>query len=179
MRRGSPDLHFNPRPPRGERRRRSPSGRCCGYFNPRPPRGERQPSPTPRRGESHFNPRPPRGERLALSSLEVSGFSNFNPRPPRGERPVPSLHLNSFPVFQSTPSARRATVERAKNPDLTYISIHALREESDGLCGKSIPWQKNFNPRPPRGERPGPVGRVVGAFQISIHALREESDSYS
>ena len=34
------------------------------------------------------------------------------------------------------------------------ISIHALREESDPAkrLGGSVP--KNFNPRPPRGERP-------------------------
>ena len=56
----------------------------------------------------------------------------FNPRPPRGGRPV----------------------ERAKNPDLTYISIHALREEGDVYAR-----HPESHPR------------------ISIHALREEGDS--
>ncbi len=78
------------------------------------------------------------------------------------------------------------------------ISIHALREEGDSLGGDVILNQRNFNPRPPRGERRGyaPSGRYCSKFQstpsarratcpfcqrleclkISIHALREESD---
>ena len=83
---------------------------------------------------------------------------------------------DSCDVFQSTPSARRATqMSRVPLPSRSY-----------------------FNPRPPRGERPDDVGgaKVVVEFQstpsarratglrdlvfpvhrISIHALREESD---
>ena len=33
--------NFNPRSPRGERRKDEAMGRCAGYFNPRSPRGER------------------------------------------------------------------------------------------------------------------------------------------
>ena len=58
-------------------------------------------------------------------------FLNFNPRPPRGGRhavlPLPTLDE----LFQSTPSARRATA---------YIILTC--------CSSS-----NFNPRPPRGGR--------------------------
>ena len=59
--------------------------------------------------------------------------------------------------FQSTPSARRATV----------AVVAAVLANLD------------FNPRPPRGER-----QLGGVFpndfqQISIHALREESDKYT
>ena len=56
--------------------------------------------------------------------------------------------------FQSTPSARRATVMTDREYRVSDISIHALREESD-YCGQSCPrYQRDFNPRPPRGERP-------------------------
>ena len=57
-------------------------------------------------------------------------------------------------LFQSTPSARRATKTVADRHKALEISIHALREEGDchlvfGNCGVD-----NFNPRPPRGGRP-------------------------
>ena len=56
--------------------------------------------------------------------------------------------------FQSTPSARRATV----------------------VDTKSSATNEDFNPRPPRGERH--FDEDTGHFEsiISIHALREESD---
>ena len=102
-------------------------------------------------------------------------------------------------LFQSTPSARRATPWRKSNRTRFRISIHALREESDlrgFLAGR---WLFDFNPRPPRGERrytlwlwfssytfqstPSArratrslVSGIVGGH-ISIHALREESDA--
>ena len=78
---------------------------------------------------------------------------NFNPRPPRGgrhalkERPFPVIEFQSTPsarratvtddtsttttVFQSTPSARRATGHFVAYIPASWISIHALREESD------------------------------------------------
>ena len=58
-------------------------------------------------------------------------------------------------AFQLTPSARRATRSRPFGPAMP----------------------ENFNPRPPRGGRPG--GGLKNAFTvfISIHALREEGDA--
>ena len=58
-------------------------------------------------------------------------------------------------IFQSTLSVRRATYVCADCGGLATISIHALREESDG---------NNV--------------RQVDELQISIHALREESDCW-
>ena len=37
-------------------------------------------------------------------------------------------------LFLSTPSVRRATVERGVHADAVDISIHALREEGDAHC---------------------------------------------
>ena len=57
-------------------------------------------------------------------------------------------------VFLSTPSARRATLKDIKLAiKVMRISIHALREEGDGLRD-----------------------RFRQVFRISIHALREEGD---
>ena len=79
--------------------------------------------------------------------------TDFNPRPPRGERLVFSRAARSLAVFQSTPSARRATPARPAESHDQRISIHALREESDLLRPQPPRLRRNFNPRPPRGER--------------------------
>ena len=55
----------------------------------------------------------------------------FNPRPPRGGRLILPYLLNLLNLFQSTPSARRATAK----------------------CPPSGSTAKDFNPRPPRGGR--------------------------
>ena len=39
--------------------------------------------------------------------------------------------LSAHAIFQSTPSARRATKEERLRANLSQISIHALREEGD------------------------------------------------
>ena len=102
-------------------------------------------------------------------------------------------------VFQSTPSARRATIAKIREQDTDSISIHALREEGDaasamtplhtGHFNPRSPWGERpkvpstpslalsyFNPRPPRGGRPGHSFDHFRVVQISIHALREEGD---
>ena len=84
----------------------------------------------------------------------TSGISYFNPRPPRGGRHEPRVQLSDSDLFQSTPSARRATETYPAGGGAVYISIHALREEGDPTQFV-IRWtQDDFNPRPPRGGRP-------------------------
>ncbi len=125
----------------------------------------------------NFNPRPPRGERplgvfqscasicISIHALrEESDYSllslsswvrYFNPRPPRGERRLELNNEMTDHIFQSTPSARRATEKRPDPTPRRGISIHALREESDlSIFG------------------------FVTIVAISIHALREESDGW-
>ena len=146
---------------------------------------------------------------------------NFNPRPPRGGRLNKLKGAANMARFQSTPSARRATWGSARRAcTATYfnprpprggrqrrshrtghaggISIHALREEGDGVPTLLSATIWNFNPRPPRGGRPSPptvscgthgfqstpsARRATGCLprdrqgvHISIHALREEGD---
>ena len=61
--------------------------------------------------------------------------------------------LSPCMIFQSTPSARRATCFCFHSTQSTVISIHALREEGDQSDELRAVRAKNFNPRPPRGGR--------------------------
>ena len=123
-------------------------------FYPRPPRGGRPHWLLVLAFHLDFYPRPPRGGRrkevfttfdrhtISIHALREEGDSkpkcwcwltvDFYPRPPRGGRRLvydPELKTTQF---LSTPSARRATVPKNKNPPmLQTISIHALREEGD------------------------------------------------
>ena len=58
---------------------------------------------------------------------------NFNPRSPRGERLLPEVKAGSV-RFYFNPRSPRGERLRIKNMflNLLVISIHALREESDG-----------------------------------------------
>ena len=64
------------------------------------------------------------------------------------------LYNDKFKIFQSTLSVRRATTVDVVTSPRVFISIHALREESD--------LNELFD-----GDT---------TYVISIHALREESD---
>ena len=149
---------------------------------------------------SNFYPRPPRGGRPNPPPTAWEA-RNFYPRPPRGGRLELFLFLHDTRIFLPTPSARRAT-ECFFGAFVHFgISIHALREEGDGVtsCTPESNWY--FYPRPPRGGRH--CGLCAGAirqiflstpsarratprrkahypgFLISIHALREEGDPSS
>ena len=123
-----------------------------------------------------FNPRPPRGERLDPHGCQFF-LCRFQSTPSARRATCPEQRQAIEAEFQSTPSARRATlqgirpvptffisihalreesdVSRKESQHMSIISIHALREESDG---RHSTWKRSppdFNPRPPRGERLG------------------------
>ena len=62
-------------------------------------------------------------------------------------------------------------------PAVVFISIHALREESDACEHDLDSGEYDFYPRPPRGERLNRLDGLDKHGNISIHALREESDN--
>ena len=67
-------------------------------------------------------------------------------------------------LFQSTPSARRATSDWHESQIFVAISIHALREEGD-RCRRWVRCRRrDFNPRPPRGGR-------LGSSMRGLHSL--------
>ena len=83
-----PSRYFNPRTPRGVRRKSSlMAGLTITYFNPRTPRGVRPADYIQASGKpDHFNPRTPRGVRRGDGLAEPGGHGDFNPRTPRGVR---------------------------------------------------------------------------------------------
>ena len=82
-------------------------------------------------GQLHFNPRPPRGGRhLVGLRVHRGGQISIHALREESDRQVPQV-IDSRTVFQSTPSARRATPTHEGALSLQAISIHALREESD------------------------------------------------
>jgi len=104
--------------------------------------------------DHHISIRALRGEGDTARRTCFMRNAHFNPRPPRGGRRLPIISLILQEKFQSTPSARRATVTHSKTK----------------------PRSRHFNPRPPRGGRPRCRPRRASWPAISIHALREEGD---
>ena len=124
--------YFNPRPPRGGRRRHLKSCRYPHRFQSTPPARGATSSPSSRWSTvPNFNPRPPRGGRPPWDSAASPSASNFNPRPPRGGRRCSPCRVH---------------------PN-TNISIHAPREGGDVIPLRIPKMQGDFNPRPPRGGR--------------------------
>ena len=155
-------------------------------FNPLPPQGGRPDTQfCNERYGINFNPLPPQGGRLTrlCTLLSTSSISIHSLRKEGDSRDI--AIYPAFPVFQSTPSARRETggldtsddsqAEFQSTPSarretcyrrggakLTKtISIHSLRKEGDlhlPCCLFSV-WY--FNPLPPQGGRPCPLVRDV------------------
>ena len=79
--------------------------------------------------------------------------------------------------FLSTPSARRATDDPEKYPDIPeFLSTPSARRATEGP-EQPGQWPRYFYPRPPRGGRLVIDGGAAVRNRISIHALREEGDT--
>ena len=80
-------------------------------------------------------------------------------------------------LFQSTPSARRATLWSWRHAACLFISIHALREEGDSslTIRRAMTFLFQSTPSARRATEISYYG-MIAAF-ISIHALREEGDA--
>ena len=146
--------NFNPRPPRGGRHSTQRLKLASSLFQSTPSarrttekaaqaKQDTEISIHALRGESdllwnhfqnlmgQFQSTPSAGRATSSSAPAPCPDGNFNPRPPRGERQNQCCGLPGLQLFQSTPSARRATLETVNLTHLTCISIHALREEGD------------------------------------------------
>ena len=81
-------------------------------------------------------------------------------------------------IFQSTLSVRRATlIITACLPTNSFISIHALREESDPRGFEEEKEKEEISIHALREESDPQTSTITDMRTISIHALREESDS--
>ena len=87
--------------------------------------------------------------------------------------------IDSRTVFQSTPSARRATTVTAALGNLVVISIHALREEGDLIPCDGTGTLTLFQSTPSARRATITQSQGCQAGKISIHALREEGDAAS
>ena len=170
-----------------------------GQFQSTPSAGRATagpPMPFPCR--SDFNPRPPRGERhracrgqAACRSISIHALREESDGRRVQHTGATSISIHALReegdevineaysgggLFQSTPSARRATTD-------THDGIISIRFQSTPSARRATRCvaasdckRRNFNPRPPRGGRQTYCLRSLSPEQISIHALREEGD---
>ena len=113
--------------------------------------------------------------RATISDFSISDtFCHFNPRSPCGERLQYLFYQGREVLFQSTLSVWRATVLTAYEQEITYISIHALRVESDRRKCKFRREELDFNPRSPCGERPmdSTIDNTPVLFQSTLSVWR-------
>ena len=102
------------------------------YFYPRSPHGERPVAKFVLLAVSiNFYPRSPHGERLPQSDAHI-WLQDFYPRSPHGERPFCLSPRQIIPTdfYPRSPHGERRH-ERCGASTESFISIHALRMESD------------------------------------------------
>ena len=173
----TPEAHFNPRSPHGERHA------IIDYQSA----GFTISIHAPRTGSDYVSLQPSGKLHLFQSTLPARGatapfpsqflaYSDFNPRSPHGERRGMPADDDNTVRFQSTLPARGATRIKPLHRVGVEISIHAPRTGSDhgkmAKQGECFPFQStlpargatlsllatflpetNFNPRSPHGER--------------------------
>ena len=167
-------------------------------FNPRAPRGARRRGRGVHAAPKRFNPRAPRGARHA--SLPMAQKQQcFNPRAPRGARQPPNGNPPRKHRFQSTRPARGATALVRRILDAEIVSIHAPRAGRDAaVSSPMMRWRLFQSTRPARGAthrdsasylpdlfqstRPARgataiLAYVVQRIKVSIHAPRAGRDS--
>ena len=88
-----------------------------------------------------------------------------------------SFRWSMLAKFQSTPSARRATSAARRTKRHSNISIHALREEGDLSLWDSATSVYLFQSTPSARRATLRQAVAVQHYYISIHALREEGDA--
>ncbi len=130
------------------------SARARYDFYPRPPRGGRLECIGPRHGAKKISIHALREEGDGHRQGSGAGAGHFYPRPPRGGRHFLTEDEDVINGFLSTPSARRATLQRGfDNQSVIFLSTPSARRATTALTAV-----------------------LVSAVLISIHALREEGD---
>ena len=126
-------------------------------------------------GPYNFYPRPPRGGRRVYSG-GVAGTVDISIHALREEG---DDHLDAayepLNQFLSTPSARRATIKKAQEPDnVQFLSTPSARRATDAKAFVEV-WRK-FLSTPSARRATLIAAQEANDEQISIHALREEGD---
>ena len=158
---------------------RSGSGKRA-RFNPRPPRGGRHPRWSIVDKRLPVSIHAPRAGGDIRSDGEQSGSKCFNPRPPRGGRPRRESGYDRSYAFQSTPPARGATGNIAKETHdfFKFQSTPPARGATQRVqCRDVLELVSIHAPRAggdPQGHRYRRRIRLV-----SIHAPRAGGDTLS
>ena len=105
-----------------------------------------------RRGRGNFYPRPPRGGR-PTETMKPRASQNFYPRPPRGGRLKLYYEAPRIPIISIHALREEGDGITFQNNNIKEISIHALREEGDDTMRALRRPTEYFYPRPPRGGR--------------------------
>jgi len=146
---------FNPRVPRGTRlilcRLRSGFAR---FQSPRPTRDATQPTPHCMPWCPVSIPASHAGRDVSWHNLAID-LSGFNPRVPRGTRLPLSALLVGLHLFQSPRPTRDATAYEASQKQAKKVSIPASHAGRDIPVTGISSMASSFNPRVPRGTRPG------------------------
>ena len=123
------------------------------HFNPRAPRGARRRTGRENPVDGGISIHAPREGRDCWEFLPVAGRDNFNPRAPRGARRSQANGDGVYRKFQSTRPARGATPRSANHfAILPFQSTRPARGATRGhKTGLSV--LNDFNPRAPRGAR--------------------------
>ena len=178
---GSPRrLDFNPRPPRGGRRRvrhNDYGSRAISIHAPREG-GDTGGNQVPLTYQI-FQSTPPARGATPIAVTKKHFPEEFQSTPPaRGATCWRRRGTFCGQSFQSTPPARGATINRLSLFVVASISIHAPREGGDDCRYYSVCIQRKeaFQSTPPaRGATPH-CKRQLGLVVISIHAPREGGD---
>jgi len=155
---------FNPRAPRGARRRqaRLSSGRS-GFQSTRPARGATTCglSDSARSRVSIHAPRAGRDTRTYRESLTPT---SFNPRAPRGARLAGyGPQGGPSPVSIHAPRAGRDRLGASLQAPSDSVSIHAPRAGRDKCLDLPAHELARFNPRAPRGARHARRASTLGS----------------
>ena len=195
-----PNFHFNPRLPRGRRRRTRREGAFYqrisihaslaggdgltrgssfsrAHFNPRLPRGRRLTSLPTRSLMCPFQSTPPSREATRARTDRSASSLYFNPRLPRGRRPRLTVDQALTLTFQSTPPSREATraliaLDEYYGP---FQSTPPSREATRRARKLSI--SAAFQSTPPSREATNAYIALIAFDRISIHASLAGGDA--
>ncbi len=122
-------------------------------FNPRAPRGARRRSTRFSATLASFNPRAPRGARLFPFGIIQLVCLFQSTRPARGATVLEKGFQSVIAVSIHAPRAGRDCCDFSEYAT-AKVSIHAPRAGRDGGRRGWFPKTRGFNPRAPRGARP-------------------------
>ena len=170
------DIHFNPLPPCGGRRRNAKAEIARAAISIHSLRVEGDPDLLQVHWDADISIHSLRVEGDRSYAFHNFGGCNFNPLPPCGGRPSLKKHVYRHLRFQSTPSVWRETQLDCLSRGTRCISIHSLRVEGDQRALGSLTQHRAFQSTPSVWRETNYFYQNRSGIAISIHSLRVEGD---